>query len=441
MSQSMFSRCAIWSVALLCLFVTPQLSAKTFKVGFGKQNITPARPMPMWGYGARHDALSTGVNDPLYAKAVVIEAGNDRLAIIGLDLGRSPAGDSMERIRKAILDEFKIEWVMLCGSHTHHGPVIELRDREGEGKGRFDDAVTYAADLEAKIVQAIGTAVGNLQDAKIGWGSQNVPMNRNRHSKIEPKPVDPELGVIRLDNLEGKPIALLVNYAAHPTMLKTEDLRYSADWPGQMMKATETTLQTNCVFLQGASGDLSPQTTEETRSIETFGAKLSESVIAVHNSITTTIPQRPSIRAKRRTFEFSSRLPLREPLTQMVFRQAFFPELVTATLAAEAKDDKVRPEMTTLLINRQLALVGASGEFFCQHANSLKQRSRAEETFFIGYCNGHHMYFPTIEGAAEGGYGADPTVSWVELGAGETMINQALIDLFTIQGSFLPAFP
>ncbi len=107
-------------------------------------------------------------------------------------------------------------------------------------------------------------------------------------------------------------------------------------------------------------------------------------------------------------------------------------------LAQEAVDDKIRPEMTTLLLNRELALVAASGEFFSQHANSLKQRSRADETFFIGYCNGHHMYFPTIEGAAEGGYGADPTVSWVELGAGERMINQALIDLFTLQGAFLP---
>jgi hypothetical protein len=46
------------------------------------------------------------------------------------------------------------------------------------------------------------------------------------------------------------------------------------------------------------------------------------------------------------------------------------------------------------------------------------------------------MYFPTIEGAAEGGYGADAAVSWVQLGAGEAMINQALIDIYTFKGSF-----
>jgi len=46
------------------------------------------------------------------------------------------------------------------------------------------------------------------------------------------------------------------------------------------------------------------------------------------------------------------------------------------------------------------------------------------------------MYFPTVEGAAEGGYGADATVSWVSLGAGEEMMNQALIDIYTMLGRF-----
>lgn len=411
--------------------------AKVFRVGFGQQNITPVRPMPMWGYGARHDALSTGVRDPLFAKAVVIEAGTSRLAIVALDLGRAPAGDSMQRIRDTIQTDYKIEHVLVCGSHTHHGPVIELRDRDGEGKGKFDDAVEYASNLEAKIVQAIGSAVATLRDAKIAWGSTNVDMNRNRHSKLEPKPTDPELGVIRLDSTDDKPIAVLVNYAAHATMLDSKDLRYSADWPGQLTQAVEKQCSAPCLFLQGAAGDLSTRTDDSTRTIEAFGERLGQEVTNVFQKLKPEVPSRPSIKAKRTVFDFSTRLPLREPLTQLAFRQAFFPELVAATIAQEAKDDQLHPETTTILLNRQLALVAASGEFFSQHSNSLKQRSRADETFFIGYCNGHHMYFPTIEGAAEGGYGADSAVSWVELGAGETMINQALIDLFTFQGKFL----
>jgi hypothetical protein len=422
--------------SILLVGVGSTVEAKVFRVGYGQQNITPARPMPMWGYGARHDALSTGVRDPLFAKAIVIEAGTSRLAIVALDLGRAPAGDSMQRIRDSLKSDYNIEHVLICGSHTHHGPVIELRDREGHGKGKFDDAVEYASNLEAKIVQAIGSAANDLKDAKIAWGAASIDMNRNRHSKLEPKPVDPELGVIRLDTLDDKPIAILVNYAAHSTMLDSKDLRYSADWPGQMTQAVAKECGAPCLFLQGAAGDLSARTDEDTRTIETFGAKLGSEVAAIFNSLKPEVPARPGIKAKRTVFDFSTRLPLREPLTQLAFRQAFFPELVTATIAQEAVDDQLHPETTTILLNRQLALVAASGEFFSQHANSLKQRSRADETFFIGYCNGHHMYFPTIEGAAEGGYGADAAVSWVQLGAGEAMINQALIDIYTFKGSF-----
>src|SRR5690348_13714487 len=62
-------------------------AASDFQAGAAKREITPQEPVPMWGYGARHDALSTGVLDPLYAAAIVIQVGQDKLAIVGLDLG------------------------------------------------------------------------------------------------------------------------------------------------------------------------------------------------------------------------------------------------------------------------------------------------------------------------------------------------------------------
>ena len=54
--------------------------------------------------------------------------------------------------------------------------------------------------------------------------------------------------------------------------------------------------------------------------------------------------------------------------------------------------------------------------------------------FFFGLCNGYHQYFPTIEAVSEGGYGADTTVSPVEIGAGEAMMNQALVWLYQMRG-------
>ncbi len=265
----------ILSIVLLVTSAT-SLCADHFKVGFAQQNMTPARATPMWGYGDRHNALSVGVRDPLFAKAVVVDVGSEKLAIVGLDLGRSPRDDQMERIRAAVKEQAGIGLVMISGSHTHHGPVMELLDEVGKGKGIYDDAVAYSAELELKIVDTILAAAKNVQDAKIGWATKVVNMNRNRHSKIEPKPTDSELGVIRFDSVDGKPIAFVVNYAAHPTMLPSSDLRFSAEWPGQMEAAVEQALDAPCVFMQGASGDMSVKTTSETNTIESFGKAMAD---------------------------------------------------------------------------------------------------------------------------------------------------------------------
>ena len=114
---------------------------------------------------------------------------------------------------------------------------------------------------------------------------------------------------------------------------------------------------------------------------------------------------------------------------------AFFPELVNNFVIEYA--DGVRPRITVALLNDQIALVGGSGEFFCQHAIRLRERARVEQLFFFGYCNGYHQYFPTIEGAAEGGYGADNQVAPAEVGAGELLMNTSLEWIYRMLGAKL----
>ena len=86
---------------LLATLLLAALAWGQFQVGVARREVTPREPVPMWGYGARHDALSDGILDPLYADALVIQAGPRKLAIVGLDLGRSPAERSLQNIRGA----------------------------------------------------------------------------------------------------------------------------------------------------------------------------------------------------------------------------------------------------------------------------------------------------------------------------------------------------
>jgi neutral ceramidase len=405
-----------------------------FRVGAGQEDITPPDGVPMWGYGARHDMLSQGALDPLMANAIVIAAGREKVALVGIDLGRGPTQTMMTIIRREIAARAGIRHVLITGSHTHHGPVIELTDEEGLGKGKFDTAVGYAQRLPGLLVEAILDADRSLTPARIGVATESAGLNRNRQSRREPRATDPTLAVIRFEDLSGKPVAILVNFAAHPVLTDPKVLKYSADYPGFLKKKVESELATHCVFMQGAAGDMSVNAGDGPRGPKGFGETLAGRVIALARSAKCDSPRSPSVKGVVDTFHFKTRVDLRDPKVAGAYEKAFFPEL--SRNYARLFGDDLTAELNTVLINGDLAVIGASGEFFCNHANRLRARSYVKNTLFFGYCNGHGMYFPTIEAASEGGYGADPGVSFAEVGAGERMMDQALINLYQLQGKF-----
>jgi len=393
-------------VGVLVLLLTPWAAASDpLRAGVATVDITPPVGFPMWGYGARHDMPSQGVMDPLHAKAVVLEAGDQRLALVGLDLGRAPMRDSMARIREQVRDESGVGTVLIVGSHTHHGPVIETTNWPTPEH-------PYVRDLEARIADAI-----------------------RGHWKLPNPPVDRELSVIRLDRADGTPLAILVNFAAHPTMTPGEDLRFSADYPGYMMARVQDELGGTCVFLQGAAGDLSANA--DGRSVAEFGKALGDAVIEVARLATPVMLDDASIQSREDDFHFESRVDFSPPLVLELFAQAFYRDLAVAGIAEFAPG--IRPHLTTALLSDGrrplLALVGASGEFFCDHAIQLKRRLPVR-TMVFGYCNDYQWYFPTIESAAQGGYGGDSTVAPAEVGAGEQVINRALMRVFEMIGKW-----
>ena len=131
---------------------------------------------------------------------------------------------------------------------------------------------------------------------------------------------------------------------------------------------------------------------------------------------------------------FDLRLDLANPINRILYGRAFFPELVE-NLAPEF-DGGPTLETTTVLLGDSIGLVGLPGEPFHAHATRLRERVDLPFPLVLGYCNGHFLYLPTIEAAAEGGYGADPRMSPIELGAGETLLDRALIALYRMRGKF-----
>jgi neutral ceramidase len=421
----------VFALLAFAAIAAAQTPAPVFKAGAARRDVTPREGVPMWGYGARHATLSVGTLDPLYAEALVIQAGDKKLAIVGLDLGRSPAEDSLQRIRRRIKSEAGVEYSFIAGSHTHHGPVLELTDEPGKGKGSFDAALRYYREMEDAIVAAIVEANSKLAPAKMAVGSiQLEGFNRNRHTKQPVKPSDRELAVMRFDDANGKPIAILVNFTAHPTMVSGATLRFSADYVGAMKAEVEKATGARVIFMQGAAGDQSVNA--EKKDYRAFGQALAQEVVKVAAGLTPQEVSSPSLQVKEDRFKFSSRNNLSNPMVRGLYEKAFFPELIPNYVDEYA--DGVRPRLTVALLNGEIAMVGVSGEFFSNHSIRLKERARVKQLFFFGYCNGYHQYFPTIEAVAEGGYGADNQVAPAEVGAGEQIMNTALMWTYQLLG-------
>jgi hypothetical protein len=400
-------------------------AAEGLRAGAASVDITPPTGYAMWGYAARRDQPSLGVRDPLRARALVLAVGDKRLALVSLDLGRAPTRDSMAAIRKRIKSA-GIEHVFLVASHTHHGPVLELDDWPSAKK-------SYVRQLEQKLGEVILDAAKALQPARLGVASKQTTLNRNRHSKREDRPVDRELLVLRVENEKGKVIAHAVNFAAHATMRDFKERKFSADYPGIFAAFVEKETAAPCLFLQGAAGDLSTNPTIR-GDADKFGQELGREVLALAKGIRCTA-LKPVLETREEDFAFKPRINLSNPLIRLALGQAFFPELI-AFYEREYREG-VRPHLSLALLDGRIGFVGLSGEFFCGHALSLKRRARLEHLFFLGYCNDYQQYFPTIEAASEGGYGTAPPVSSAEIGAGERIMDRALIHLYQMRGQLL----
>ena len=417
------------------------LALGTFSATAFKIDITPSSGIDMWGYSARQ-GQSTGVLDPLYAKGVLLSDNQTRIALVTLDLGRTFSLVSMELVREIVQREGDIDTVLFFASHTHSGPsILDHRNRE--------EIPEWERGILKKISWAILQATQNLLPATLGSGSGETLLGHNRiksqpdgsvkmfwrnATKIPTSPVDDHVGVVRIDDKTGNPIAILVNYSCHPVVLGPDNLQYSADYPGAMSTVVESEIEgAVCLFFQGAPGDINPYFDKTplrengVQLMQETGHQLGEVVVRVAQSIRTASPIIPSLQYSLETIPFNLRWDKELVLSTLRGRE-------TASRYAMFSKDLSLP-VTTLLINQTIILTGMPGEPFVDFAIQSRQRFPSKTTFFTGYTNGHFGYFPTLEGAVKGGYGGDTLGAWIEVGAGERMLDRSLIKVHEMLGN------
>jgi hypothetical protein len=90
--------------------------------------------------------------------------------------------------------------------------------------------------------------------------------------------------------------------------------------------------------------------------------------------------------------------------------------------------------VATVLLNKRIAFMTVPGEAFVEFQINWRDRCPVRDAFFLGYANGYYGYLPTIRAASEGGYGGADASAWVEVGAGERMVDHALIRIYGMLG-------
>ena len=440
--------------ATLCLLLSsvvwsrPSLAA-TLKAGVARVDITPPAGLRMWGYGNRK-GVSTGTLDPLYARVLVLEAGEKRLALVTLDLGRIFGPASLEKLRAAAKKASAISYVFVTASHTHSGPVIQDEYPPG-------GVPAWETSAVEKIGKAIEESSQRLVEARlgVGYGIAYIGHNRlrvnpdgtvtwfERNTTMVPTaPVDPTVAVLRVDASDGKPLAILVNYSCHAVVFGADNLQYSADFPGVMAQTVEKTLaaesgaQPICFFLQGAPGDINPYhavTRLEQDAVKMrywTGERLGQEAARVAGSIRTQASPEASLDFAEDLLTFHLRWDA-EKLRQALIA-AFGPKVF------DDYGSRIREELnlpvSTVLINKRIALMGMPGEPFVDFQVNWRDRCPVPDAFFLGYANGYFGYFPTIRAATLGGYGAGSATSWVEVGAGERMVDHAIVRTYEMLG-------
>lgn len=385
--------------------------------GTAKVDITPPNP--------RYK-----VHDPLYARSLVLESNGTSIAFVSLDLGNYNNIPLVEALKK----QFGLKEVFFCPSHTHSGQAAP------------------APWLEEQITKAIDTAVKNMFESRISGGFRSFPqLGFNRlivredgwarepwkaddhyhyinKERIPFGPVDPAVGVLKIEDTNGNLRIIVMNYACH-TDAVWGNFALSADWSGVATRLTEEAFDNkiNCLFINGGAGNIAPLFKDPGRSgaddprdtdyslIERMGKLLSIETVKLAKALRYNPEDAASIKIKTDSLHFTGRFD---------------------------KTLKYDVYFSTILINDNIAIATCPGEPFIKFQLDWKADIGPYATpFFFGYTwNGGKwpIYIPDIRSAALGGYGADMGVQLIEVGAGEAIMNKHLENFYILNGRMRP---
>lgn len=237
--------------------------------GASKCSITPddtLLPMPFVG-----PVTFDFIKDSIFVRALYLENPETKLLIMTFDLGEVPYPEETRAYIQEITGLPK-ETIFLAGTHTHETPFMSTASDMLMEDSQKEIYHRYFEQIKDAIKKAITDAMGMKCPARLGFGKGSSYINVNRDEPIDGKaevgnnyerPSDKTLRLMRIEALDGKLIALLINYAVHGVLLNgnfvNDKLYISGDIPGQASTMLEAKLGGIALWTSAAAGDQNPR--------------------------------------------------------------------------------------------------------------------------------------------------------------------------------------
>ena len=451
MNQRLPVTCRIFGLAIFLATVS-QLGAQTnvpFRAGAAAANITPWMGVSINGNMTDHKG--TNVHDQLHARALVLDDGKTRLAIVVAD-SCMIYREVFDAAKKLIHERAGLltENILMSATHAHSAPAsVSVFQSDADKE--------YQQFLTRRLADAVQQAINNLAPAQIAWGSGNEPRhvsNRRWHMNpgvvikdvwgntndlvkmnpppgsadlLEPAgPVDPEVFVLAVRSPGGKPIALLGNYSLHYCG-GVPGRTYSADYFGAFCDRVQELLAADrqdppfvALMSNGTSGDCNSINFREPSKQELPFARIrrvANDVAEVAQGVYQKLQWRDHVELKSAQKEI-----------QLGVRKASADELERAKeMLAKAKKTNGQyggwgpevysreaillnefPDRVPVLIQTfrigELGIAAIPCEVFAEIGLEIKKTSPLKPSFTIELANGYNGYLPTPRQHKLGGY-------------------------------------
>jgi len=397
--------------------------------GVAKAKITPPLSAKRW-----EGRDFKGVYRDLYARTVVFSHEDKQVAFVLCDLlGISSELVKTIRVRVHQKTGLSPEEIFIACTHSHSTP-----DTIGSGF----ECPEYLEELIEIVANSIGCATKEMQPVRVGWG--RVPVRGLAHSRrmqlangkvyttrygvpstwrVNPKliqrqgQIDPDITVVRIEKLDGEPLALISNFGCHASVALMSNL-ISGDFPGEAMSSLEAVYNESCIVLctNGAAADVDPtlempywgprSDQNASRLGKIFAAQVLECAERV------TVEELAQIQISQQKVD----LEVREDWIRLLenekerMQQEFSKDWTFSSVISQIlKTGVIHTEVQIIQLNG-LFLVGFPGEIFSATGLELKSNVDGRAGIAIELSNDNIGYIPTAEASEEGGYEVAPTL-------------------------------